>query len=111
VQDVIVIGAGIGGLTLALALHRAGIPCRIYEAAPEIRPVGVGINLLPHAIVLTNRTKPPDAILGEVFRRTGDKPFRSIEDVISREELAAMSEGYKRVAGYDREKLRAPKRK
>jgi 2-polyprenyl-6-methoxyphenol hydroxylase-like FAD-dependent oxidoreductase len=62
-------------------------------------------------IVLTNRTKPPDAILGEVFRRTGDKPFRSIEDVISREELAAMSEGYKRVAGYDREKLRAPKRK
>jgi 5-methylphenazine-1-carboxylate 1-monooxygenase len=56
-------------------------------------------------IVLTNRTKPPDAILGEVFRRTGDKPFRSIEDVISREELAAMSEGYKRVAGYDREKL------
>ncbi|HKH32989.1 MAG TPA: FAD-dependent monooxygenase, partial [Beijerinckiaceae bacterium] len=48
-QDVIVIGAGIGGLTLALALHRAGIPCRIYEAAPKIRPVGVGINLLPHA--------------------------------------------------------------
>jgi 2-polyprenyl-6-methoxyphenol hydroxylase-like FAD-dependent oxidoreductase len=60
-------------------------------------------------IVLTNRTKPPDAILGEVFRRTGDKPFRNIDDVISREELAAMSEGYKRVAGYDREKLRAPR--
>ncbi|HEX8666731.1 MAG TPA: flavin-dependent oxidoreductase [Beijerinckiaceae bacterium] len=53
-------------------------------------------------IVLTNRTKPPDAILGEVFRRTGDRPFKRIEDVISREELAAMSEGYKRVAGYDR---------
>jgi 2-polyprenyl-6-methoxyphenol hydroxylase-like FAD-dependent oxidoreductase len=57
-------------------------------------------------IVLTNRTKPPDAILGEVFRRTGDRPFARIEDVISREELAAMSEGYKRVAGYDRERLK-----
>src|SRR5215211_4984055 len=48
-------------------------------------------------IVLTNRTKPPDALLGEVFRSTGDKPFRNIDDVISREEIAAMSEGYKRV--------------
>jgi 5-methylphenazine-1-carboxylate 1-monooxygenase len=48
-HTVIIIGAGIGGLTLALALHRAGIPCRVYEAAPEIRPVGVGINILPHA--------------------------------------------------------------
>ncbi|MFL5139504.1 MAG: hypothetical protein ACJ8C9_12700, partial [Microvirga sp.] len=56
-------------------------------------------------IVLTNRSKPPDAILGEVFRRTGDRPFRHIDDVISRDELAAMSEGYKRVAGYDREGL------
>src|SRR5688572_32245187 len=30
-------------------LHRAGIPCRIYEAAPELKAVGVGINILPHA--------------------------------------------------------------
>ena len=48
-DEVAVIGAGIGGLTLALTLHRAGIPASVYEAAPEIRPVGVGINLLPHA--------------------------------------------------------------
>jgi len=48
-MDVIIIGAGIGGLTLGLALHRAGIACRIYEASPAITPVGVGINLLPHA--------------------------------------------------------------
>ena len=48
-MNVVIIGAGIGGLTLGLRLHQAGIPCRVYEAAPEIQPLGVGINLLPHA--------------------------------------------------------------
>jgi 2-polyprenyl-6-methoxyphenol hydroxylase-like FAD-dependent oxidoreductase len=47
---VLIIGGGIGGLTLALSLHQAGIACRVFEAAPEIRPLGVGINLLPHAM-------------------------------------------------------------
>jgi len=57
-------------------------------------------------IVLTNRTNPPDAILREVFERTHDKPFEAIDDVISREELVALSEGYKRIAGYTKEALR-----
>jgi 2-polyprenyl-6-methoxyphenol hydroxylase-like FAD-dependent oxidoreductase len=37
------------GLVLGPALHRAGITCHIYEAAPAIAPIGVGINLIPHA--------------------------------------------------------------
>jgi 2-polyprenyl-6-methoxyphenol hydroxylase-like FAD-dependent oxidoreductase len=57
-------------------------------------------------IVLTNRANPPDAILREVFQRTHDKPFNVIEDVISRDELVTMSEGYKRIAGYSKEALR-----
>ena len=57
-------------------------------------------------IVLTNRTNPPDAILREVFQRTGDQPFGVIDDVISRDELAALSEGYKRIAGYSKDALR-----
>jgi 2-polyprenyl-6-methoxyphenol hydroxylase-like FAD-dependent oxidoreductase len=57
-------------------------------------------------VVLTNRKAPPDAILEEVYRRTGDKPFKNIDDVISRDELIALSEGYKRVAGYDKERLK-----
>jgi 5-methylphenazine-1-carboxylate 1-monooxygenase len=56
-MDVIIIGAGIGGLTLGLALHRAQIPCRIYEAASAIEPIGVGINILPHA---TRELAEPD---------------------------------------------------
>ncbi|HSA50916.1 MAG TPA: flavin-dependent oxidoreductase [Yinghuangia sp.] len=47
---VVVAGGGIGGLAAALSLHAAGIDrVTVLEAAPEIRPLGVGINLLPHA--------------------------------------------------------------
>lgn len=49
-NDVLIVGAGIGGLTLALELHARGIACRVYESAPQIKAVGVGINLLPHAM-------------------------------------------------------------
>ena len=56
--------------------------------------------------MLANRRAPPDKILEEVYRRTGDKPFRHIDDVISPDELAALSESYKRVAGFDRESLK-----
>ena len=58
-------------------------------------------------VVLTNRTNPPDAILREVFVRTNDRPFASIDDVISRDELVALSDGYKQIAGYSKEALRA----
>jgi len=48
--DVLIVGAGIGGLTLALSLHQVGVSCRVFEAAPEVHPLGVGINLLPHGM-------------------------------------------------------------
>ncbi|MDW8398127.1 MAG: flavin-dependent oxidoreductase, partial [Acetobacteraceae bacterium] len=43
-------GGGIGGLAAALSLHAAGIEAELFEAAAEPRPLGVGINLLPHAV-------------------------------------------------------------
>ena len=62
---------------------------------------------LKDKVQVTNRENPPDAILREVFLRTGDRPFWRIEDVISREEMLEITGGYKRVAGYDLETLRA----
>jgi 2-polyprenyl-6-methoxyphenol hydroxylase-like FAD-dependent oxidoreductase len=54
-MKVIIVGGGIGGLTTALCLHKIGIEVRVYESVNEIKPLGVGINLLPHSIrVLTN---------------------------------------------------------
>ena len=52
-----------------------------------------------------NRKNPPDAILREVYLRTGDQPFKNIDQVISQEELRALSDGYKRVTGSDQETL------
>lgn len=48
--DVLIVGGGIGGLTLALSLHQAGISSCVVEAAPEVQPLGVGINILPHGM-------------------------------------------------------------
>ena len=49
-MTVLIAGAGIGGLALGLSLHQAGIPFRIFERVRELRPLGVGINLQPHAV-------------------------------------------------------------
>ena len=49
-MNVAIVGGGICGLSLALNLNQRGISCRVYERAPEIKELGVGITLLPHAM-------------------------------------------------------------
>jgi 2-polyprenyl-6-methoxyphenol hydroxylase-like FAD-dependent oxidoreductase len=49
-RDIVIVGAGIGGLALALGLHQRGIASRIYEVVPELKELGVGITILPHAM-------------------------------------------------------------
>jgi len=49
-MTVLIIGGGIGGLATALSLHQIGVACRVYESVDAIEPLGVGINVLPHAV-------------------------------------------------------------
>jgi len=50
-MKVMVAGGGIGGCALALSLHDAGIPdVEVYESVGQVRELGVGINVLPHAV-------------------------------------------------------------
>ncbi|MCY0148742.1 flavin-dependent oxidoreductase [Hoeflea sp. G2-23] len=49
-MTILVAGAGIAGLTFALTCHQIGVTARLFEQVSEIRPLGVGINLQPHAV-------------------------------------------------------------
>ena len=54
-MKVIIAGGGIGGLVTALSMHQAGIEVKVFESVKEMKPLGVGINILPHSMrVLTN---------------------------------------------------------
>lgn len=48
--NIAVVGGGIAGLGFALALKRRGLSCNVYESVPEVKELGVGITLLPHAM-------------------------------------------------------------
>ena len=49
-MTILIAGGGIAGLTLALSLHQVGIDCRVFETVARPQPLGVGINILPHAV-------------------------------------------------------------
>jgi 2-polyprenyl-6-methoxyphenol hydroxylase-like FAD-dependent oxidoreductase len=95
-------GAGqaiVDARALAEELAQAAAPAAL--AAYEARRLAPTSN-----VVLENRRNPPDAILREIYERTGDKPFGRVDEVISPAELREISERYKRVAGYDRDSLK-----
>jgi 2-polyprenyl-6-methoxyphenol hydroxylase-like FAD-dependent oxidoreductase len=93
-DEVIIVGAGIGGLTLGLALHRAKIPCRIFESAAEIRPIGVGINLLPHAVKELAALGLESVLERAAIKTTDATFFNRFGQLIYQEPLG-------RAAGYD----------
>ena len=92
--DVLIVGGGIGGLALALSLHQAGVSCRVYESVPEVRPLGVGINLLPHGMRELSELGLQDA-LAAVAIETRTLAF------YSRHGQFIYSEPRGRYAGYD----------
>ncbi len=75
-DDIIIIGGGIGGLTLALSLHAAGLGkyVRVFDAVSEFKPVGGGINLGPHAIRVLSLLGLEDALLA-VSKQPHDYAF------------------------------------
>lgn len=93
-HEVAIIGAGVGGLTLALCLHRAGISCRVYEAASQIKPLGVGINILPHAVRELDRLGLLDQ-LAEVAVATRESIFFNSHGQFVYSEPAGRYAGYR----------------
>jgi 2-polyprenyl-6-methoxyphenol hydroxylase-like FAD-dependent oxidoreductase len=93
-RDVLIIGGGIGGLTLGLALHRAGVPCRIYEAVPDIKPIGVGINILPHAMRQLTELGLQEALAKVAVETKESAFFNRFGQLIYREPLGRQA-GYR----------------
>src|SRR3954470_14778517 len=93
-MTVLIAGGGIGGLTLALSLHQIGVPCRIFESVPELKPLGVGINVLPHAC----RELIELGLLGELDAlgvRTGELAYFSRHGKPIWSEPRGLEAGYK----------------
>ena len=61
-NPVIIAGAGPGGLVAALALHQRGIPVRVFESVQTLKPLGVGINLLPHSVRILHQLGLQEAL-------------------------------------------------
>ena len=92
-REILIVGGGIGGLTLALELHRRGIACRIFESAPEIKALGVGVNLLPHATRVLTELGLQDALAKVAVETSEAAFFNRYGQLIYREPLG-------RAAGY-----------
>jgi len=73
-MQVIIVGGGIGGLSLALSLHQAGIAVLVYEAVRDPAPLGAGINLQPTAVRELTELGLADA-LAEVGLATQELSF------------------------------------
>jgi 5-methylphenazine-1-carboxylate 1-monooxygenase len=86
-------------LAAELAIHANPIfALQSYEAKRRV---------VTSRIVETNRSLPPDFINIKVDELAGDKPFRHIDDVISQQELGAISEHYKKIAGFSLETVKS----
>lgn len=89
----LIVGAGIGGLTTALQLHKVGIEVEVFDSVSVLKELGVGINLQPHA---TRELAKLDLIepLQQVSVLTSTLEFRSKDDKIILHEPLGLNAGY-----------------
>jgi 2-polyprenyl-6-methoxyphenol hydroxylase-like FAD-dependent oxidoreductase len=78
-ERVVIVGGGIGGLVLAIALRQRGIEAPVYEAAPELRAAGAGIWVPPNAMQVLARLRLADAVaaVGARLERAELRDFRA----------------------------------
>lgn len=91
--EVLIVGGGIGGLVLALSLHQIGVNCRVYEGVKELKPLGAGINLLPHAVRELDEMGLLEA-LDSVGIRTKDASYFNHHGQFIYREVAGQAAGY-----------------
>lgn len=93
-MNVAIIGGGICGLSLALNLRQRGIAARVYERAPELKPLGVGITLLPHAMNVFTALGLGDALLAAGIENRESCFFNRFGQLIYKEPRGKFA-GYK----------------
>ncbi len=85
-MQVAIVGGGICGLSLALNLKQRGVACRVYERAPEIKELGVGITLLPHAMREFNALGLADALFKAGIENRESRFYNRFGQLIYKEE-------------------------
>ena len=94
-MEVAIIGAGVGGLTLALSLHHAGIKnIHLYESSDQVSELGVGINILPHAMRIMDQLGLLEELLA-VSVETSDLKYYTQKGQFVWQEKRGVSAGYR----------------
>jgi 2-polyprenyl-6-methoxyphenol hydroxylase-like FAD-dependent oxidoreductase len=84
-DEILIVGAGICGLALALNLHKRGIACRVFERAPEMKELGVGITLLPHGMREFTALGLQDKLLAAGIENSESRFYNRFGQLIYRE--------------------------
>lgn len=90
-DEVLIAGGGIGGLTLALELHRLGVPARVFESVAAPSPIGVGITILPHATRILYELGLQDALLRRCIVPTESLYYNRFGQFVYREPVGTSS--------------------
>ena len=91
--EIAIAGAGIGGLTAALWLHKLGFAVRVFETVREVKPLGVGINIMPHASAVLHELGLADA-LDETAIRTRCIEYRTRFGQVIQSDPRSVEAGY-----------------